>query len=134
MTALKIKQENKIIFDLSDRKYSKSQVKKLLRVSEIKNKREFNNCVIFLHNYIKIGMYTIRLWLPADSSCNWSRLKNYKDFQITIQDNKKIELQEDRRFSSQYWVKNNFFGKLRIKHLVDVIMHCQKLDNLKIFL
>ncbi len=33
-----------------------------------------------------------------------------------------------------YWINDNFFGKLRIKHLVDILFHCKRLDRLKAFL
>jgi len=84
-------------------------------------------------------MYTISLLLPFDSSSTWSKLKDYGDFEVRVSDTSdrkttSINLKKDSRFSNQYWVSKNFFGKLRIKHLVDIILYCRRLDKLKAFL
>lgn len=161
MTAVKAKQENRVILDFSDRKYSKNQIKQSLRKVEILSQyEEGNRSFIFIQNLIKIGMYTIRLWLPGDASPNWIKLKDYNDFAISIHEeqrkpiliikgrsvgpstqfandfvkNNNIELTKDDRFKGQYWVSHNFFGRLHIKHLIDIIYHCQRLNLLKAFL
>ena len=85
-------------------------------------------------NEIKVGMYTIALELPLDGSCNWHKLREYGDFQITIHDTKLIDLQRDSRFQEQSWVKYNCFGQLRIKHLIDIICYVHRLNKLKAFL
>lgn len=85
-------------------------------------------------NRIKVGMYTINMWLNFDLE-GPHRLREFREFEIAIYDGKnQINLKADPRFKSQYWVSYNFFGKLKIKHLIDIIAHCQRLDRLKAFL
>ncbi len=139
MTAIKAHQERRLILDFSGGKYSKNKIKQALRqcsVVSVKQTDERNEYIIF-DNEIKVGMYTIKLHLPFDSSKNWNKLRDYGDFEISIHDRHtgpSIDLARDSRFRTQYWIKYNFFGKLRIKHLIDIIAHCQRLDKLKAFL
>jgi hypothetical protein len=139
MTAIRAHQERRLILDFSGSKYSKNKIKQALRrcsVISVRQTDEDNEYIIF-DNEIKVGMYTIKLLLPFDSSKNWDKLRDYGDFEISIRDKyggPGIDLSRDVRFRSQYWTQYNFFGKLRIKHLIDIIAHCQRLDNLKAFL
>lgn len=139
MTAIKATSESRVILDFNTEKCSKNRIKQELRRCDITSLEEGkkHNEVILYSNEIKIGMYTIVLELPFDSSLNWHKLRDYGDFQISIYDSDHIagiDLKKDIRFKSQYWVSENFFGKLRIKHLIDIIAHCHRLDKLKAFL
>jgi hypothetical protein len=139
MTAIKVKTEKRIILDFSDMHYSKNKIKTALRKTEIVHARINNDFTTVFHNDIKIGMYTIHLHLPFDSSLKWSRLKDYGDFEVSIFDTEdpkdsRIDLKRDQRFRAQYWIAKNFFGKLRIKHLIDMIVYCQRLNKLRAFL
>mgnify|MGYP001549103637 CR=1 FL=1 len=139
MSAIKAKQENKIILDLSNHNVSKNQLKNMLRTLEVRNQYEDQKSTVFINNLIKVGMYTIKLWLPLDASPNWTKLKQYNDLQISIYEendlkNTWIVLHDDSRFNTQYWVYYNYFGKLRIKHLLDILLYCQRLNNLRAFL
>jgi hypothetical protein len=136
MTAIKAKYEGRLVLDFSKGKYSKNKIKQSLRKCEIISSKpgiKPNEVTIF-DNTIKIGMYTIHITLPYDSPATWNNFKQFKDFVIFIEDNKRIDLSEDGRFKYQYWIKNNIFGWLKIKHLVDIIAHCIRLNNLKAFL
>lgn len=140
MTAIRSKLESRIILDFSNGKYSKNKIKQALRQCEVINilEGEDNNEWLVYDNQIKVGMYTIVLHLPLDCPSTYNKLKDYGDFEITIFDTSyrenSINLRKDSRFRDQYWVSHNFFGKLRIKHLVDIISHCKRLDKLKAFL
>lgn len=139
MTAIRAHQERRLLLDFSDGKYSKNKIKQALRqcnVISVKQTDEDDEYIIFA-NEIKVGMYTIKLHLPFDSSKDWNKLRDYGDFEISIHERPggpSINLNTDGRFRTQYWTKYNFFGKLRIKHLIDIIAHCKRLDNLKAFL
>jgi hypothetical protein len=139
MTAIRAHQERRLLLDFSQGKQSKNKIKQALRqcnVVSVKQVDEENEYIVFT-NEIKVGMYTIRLHLPFDSSKNWNKLRDYGDFEISIHDRPNapgINLATDSRFRHQYWAPYNFFGKLRIKHLIDIIAHCKRLDNLKAFL
>src|SRR5271154_3803299 len=143
MTAIKAKVESRTILDFSNGKCSKNKIKRALRQCEFTHckKDAQSNEVIVFRNFIKVGMYTILINLPLDSSSNCSKLKQYGDFEIVIWDNEltffkisAIPLKEDPRFSSQYWVSHNTFGQLRITHLIDIIAHCYRLNKLRAFL
>ena len=98
---------------------------------------ENENEFIIYNNIIKVGIYTITLYFPFDSSPHWRKLKDYGDFHIRIHDTidqkSDIDIKIDSRFKSQYWVSKNFFGQLRIKHLIEIIAYCSRLNNLKAF-
>lgn len=135
MTAIKAKAESRVILDFSNReKCSKSHIRQALRQCEVINWKEDGNELVIYDNQIKIGMYTITLELPFDSADTWRQLKDYGDFQVIIDDGQIIDLKKDGRFSSQDWVSYNFFGKLRIKHLIEIIKRCSRLDKLRAFL
>lgn len=138
MTAIRAHQERRLLLDFSNGKHSKNKIKHALRqckIISIKQTEEDNEYIIF-NNEIKVGMYTIQLHLPFDCSKNWNKLRDYGDFEISVHEGSgpKINLTKDARFRYRYWVSQNFFGKLRIKHLIDIIAHCKRLDNLKAFL
>jgi hypothetical protein len=141
MTAINAKSEVRTILNFSGKKYSKNHIKQSLRKCEIigvERGERINDYILYL-NKIKIGMYTVLLQLPFDSSTNWTRLKDYGDFEIKIYDTDDtnvgaINLKKDARFRHQYWVSKNIFGQLRIKHLIDIIAYCSRLDQLRAFL
>ena len=137
MTAIKAKSQDRVILDFSAGKCSKNRVKQALRQCDVINwdegKEDRNELTIY-ENQIKVGMYTIHLELPFDTPEGWRKLRDYGDFQVTISDGRTIDLKRDGRFKNQYWVSQNFFGKLRIKHLIDIITHCHRLNKLRAFL
>ncbi|HEY5268310.1 MAG TPA: hypothetical protein VII94_04205 [Candidatus Saccharimonadales bacterium] len=135
MTAIKAKQEPRIIFDFSSGKYSKNKIKQILRNCEVVNGSTSKEGVTTIyHNQIKVGMYTLHLCLPYDSPFTWNKLKQFKDFGIDITDPRTIDLRKDIRFRDKYWVMHDSFGNLRIKHLIDIIDHCCRLNKLRAFL
>ncbi len=140
MTAIRSKFESRTILDFSSGKYSKNKIKQALRQCEVINilEGEDRDEWMIYDNHIKVGMYTIALNLPFDCPSTYRKLRDYGDFEISIFDTSSkehcINLQKDSRFKDRYWVSHNFFGKLRIKHLIDIIAHCKRLDKLKAFL
>jgi len=139
MTAIRAHQERRTILDFSSGKFSKNRIKQALRTCNIISiKRcEGRDEYVVLTNEIKVGMYIIRLHLPFDSSKNWSKLSDHGDFEISIHESPSspgVNLSQDKRFASQYWSHRNYFGGLRIKHLIDIIAYCHRLDKLKAFL
>lgn len=136
MTAIRAKSVKRVILDFSTPKCSRYYIMKSLRTCEvigIQESKERPEFTIF-NNEIKVGMYTIELELPIDSSFNWHKLREYGDFQVSIYDTMLIDLEKDIRFKEQPWVAHNFFGQLRIKHLIDIIAYVHRLDKIKAFL
>lgn len=135
MTAIKAKQEPRLIFDFSSGKYSKNKIKQTLRNCEVVRGSISKDGVTTIYlNIIKIGMYTLYIHLPYDCPLTWNKLKQFRDFDVGIADPWTIDLRKDIRFKDQYWVSMNSFGNLRIKHLIDIIDHCCRLNKLKAFL
>jgi hypothetical protein len=139
MTAIKIKEEHTTILDFSTGRCSKNRVRQALQTCEMVSILEGKDItdLTWVINDIKVGMYTVRLYLLPDSAPGYRKLKEHGDFEVIIFDtygHDNIDLQKDGRFNNQYWVSRNFFGGLRVKHLVDIIVHCKRLDKLKSFL
>lgn len=141
MTVIKATSQERVILNFNGKKCSKNHIKRALHQCEIVSveigKTPFE--YVKYDNRIIVGMYCITLFLPFDSPAGWHKLKDYRDFAIVIHDTDKrqargIDLKKDSRFKDQYWVSQNFFGKLRIKHLVDIIAHCHRLHQLRAFL
>ena len=136
MTVVKNMHTLRQVLDFSGEHYSKNQVKKILRaleLSTIEYSKEHGKWII--HNSIKVGMYTIHL--IANPQEGVLKLKDLGVILISIYEgNRKlpITLDKDGRFKHQYWVRNNIDNTFKIKHLIDAIMHCQRLDGLKAFL
>jgi hypothetical protein len=45
-----------------------------------------------------------------------------------------INCEKDYRFKEQNWAPIAYTYNVRIKHLLDIILYCNKLDNLRAFL
>ncbi len=131
MTAIRVHEEPRIICDFSG-KCSKNKIRQTLRACQLTSIEDNT----LYTNQIKVGMYTIFLWLPFDYEGS-HKLKDYRDFAVAIREgssDSNINLKTDPRFKGQYWVSKNSFGQLRIKHLIDIIAHCQRLNRLRAFL
>lgn len=139
MTAIRSHEEPRTVLDFSHGKSSKNKIKQALdtcHLASLEEKRE-NEVILYL-NTIKVGMYIIKIQLPYDL-VGPRKLKEFKDFEIAIYDSldpkaKRIDLKRDSRFRGQEWVSHNSFGNLKMKHLLDAICYCKRLDRLKAFL
>ncbi len=137
MTALRAREKPRTILDFSNFKCSKSGVHKILKTCKIPSLvdgKSLNDFIIY-NNEIKVGIFTITLQFPLDISFDPCNLVDQKDFEIIISENySSVDLKRDSRFKNEYWVNQMFFGKFRIKHLTDAIIHCKRIDQLKAFL
>lgn len=133
MTALRVKEEHRVILDFSHGKYSKNKIKHLLQNCQVSVFEEEDENTI-VENDIKVGMYTVQLHLSFIRLLG--KLKQFGDFEVSIFDcnGHSIDLKKDGRFQDQYWVSSNSSRQLRIKHLVDIISHCKRLDRLRVYL
>jgi hypothetical protein len=141
MTVIKVKdRETRTILDLSGQRYSKNKIKQLLRSLEVESwgRRSDDNSILFIDNQIKIGIFTIYINLALEDGRH-----KLKDFQagmsIVIHEKgqspaKQLRWRENILFKNQYWLAYDTMGQFKIKHLVDAIYHCQRLNNLKVFL
>jgi len=145
MTAVKCKQEYKTLLDFSKskRRVSKNLVKKLLRQVEVTSYREDNKDIIHTSYHIIVDNYKIRLILnplqeygcaaPAHKN---NTLKQYGSFMIELSEKLTTHYKSinprDYRFKTQYWVE--FLRPTRINDLVNAVVYCSRLSNLKAFL
>lgn len=141
MSAIKCKHECKTLLDFSDTKrVSKNLVKQSLRKAEMPSYHSCDNELIHTDYDIIVGMYRIRLKLfLSDQNKSKTKLKDYGSFYIEVSEpyeepgrRKIIWTESDRRFKSQNWScrRNN----MRINDLVNAIIYCNRLNNLKAFL
>jgi len=135
MTAIKITTEHKTILEFSDGKVSRNYVTSRLRSADFLEFTHKDRDSRTYHSYdIKVGLYTIYVDLLHTTSCA-KKLKDYGTFCIRIYEgNKEINLKRDTRFVQESWVKLNHKFKMRAPHLVDAIVFCSRLDNLRAFL
>lgn len=139
MTAIRSHEEPRTVLDFSNGKSSKNKIKQALDHCYLASLEESKDNEVTLYlNTIKIGMYTIEIQLPFDLS-GPRKLKEFKDFEIAIFDSpdpkaKRIDLKKDSRFKGQEWISHNSFGNLKVRHLVEAVAHCKRLDRLKAFL
>ena len=136
MTAIKITTEHKTILDFSDGKASRNSVTSKLRSADFLEYKhsEKGDARTYLNYHVKVGIYDIYVDLCHTKSCA-RKLKDYGTFCVRIwEGEKEINLKRDSRFKSLNWVKLNDKFNMRIPHLVEAIMFCNRLNNLKIFL
>jgi hypothetical protein len=136
MSAIKSKQESKIILNFSDKKLSKKYINDCLKQVEIISSYYCDKLdhLVFRDNDILIGMYKIRLSLLDIFSNNQNNQFKITIFERTAQGDKEISLSRDLRFKCSNWIQSNNNYKLKTKNLVDAIYLCNKLDNLKLYL
>jgi hypothetical protein len=136
MTAIKITTEHKTILDFSDGKVSRNHITNKVRCADF---LEFTHndkydMRTYLSYDIKIGIYTVYVDLLHTASCA-KKLKDYGTFCVRIfEGGKEVNLKRDVRFRTQSWAKDSNKFKMRIPHLVEAIMFCNRLNHLKAFL
>jgi hypothetical protein len=134
MTAIRISGEARTILDFSQGKCSKNKIRQALKTCRLSSLEDGTKGPVLYTNLIKVGLYTVDIQLPLDME-GPHRLKEFKDFEVHIYRGKDcINLKTDPCFKNQCWVDKNAFGQLRVKHLIDVVSHCKRLDKLKAFL
>lgn len=135
MSAIKSTYERKTILDFTDKKITKNYILKSLREANIIQTYYGGrgNGLTYIDNEIGVGMYHIHLSLNMIDGA--TKLREYGKFKISIKEGGKlINLSSDSRFKSQDWVKLNQNNKLKISDLINIIIYCKRLDNLKYFL
>jgi hypothetical protein len=137
MSLCKIKHEQRVILDFSDRSITKNLIQNSIRRAEILGLANVSKTeVLCIENEIKVGPYYIQLVL--DYNENYHKLRDYGLFQIRIfeciKTRQEINTSKDYRFKNLEWIKNNNESKIRIKDLIEVIFYCNRLNKLKAFL
>lgn len=146
MSAIKCRREYKTLLDFSDtdKKISKNLVKQLLRKAEVITYKTDGDYATITSYDIIVGSYRIRLILNtivhyggAAEIQDHKHLKEYGSFFIELHEKKcntytLINTGKDIRFKDQYW--SNFAIDMRTTDLVNAVMHCKRLNQLKAFL
>jgi len=131
MSLIKGRQEDHLLLDFSGKKYSKNKIRKALKGAEVisvVSNGEFN---VYIQYYIKVGMYYVWLWLHPGVK---GKLKDCDSVQWSVSETFKqrtLSPMIDSRFRKEYWVK---LETVTINDLTNIIAHCQRLNNLTIFL
>lgn len=143
MTLIKGKQEFRTILDFTS-KTSKNKIRQALRTVEVFEMTELpdSNSYTFIENSIRVGHYRLQLSFSSlDATLSRKRLRDYGGLRVALYESgnrgkssNNINLKNDKRFSGQYWIRLNQDFKVRMKDLANIIMHLQRLENLKMFL
>lgn len=140
MSAIKSRQESRVILDFTNQKNSKNYIKKCLKKAEVlesEHSEDLSN-IILIENHIIVGMYRLHLLFSSlDATSSRHKLSDYGRFRVAIFEcgqGSEINLKRDPRFKSQNWIKKNSQYKLSIKDLTEIISLCHKMDHLKAFL
>jgi hypothetical protein len=142
MTMVRGKLEHKTILDFSKGKVTRNRIRQALRKTEVIEKIQTKRGLTFRENWIEIGMYRINIIPYAVSTESRRHLREYGGMAINIQESmtplknhyRLIPPHSDDRFKDQYWTELTRTYKIRIKHLIDIIYYCHKLDKLRAFL
>jgi len=142
MTKVRGALEIKTILDFSKGRVTRNRIRQSLRKAEVIEQIQSNKGLTFRENWIEVGMYKINIIPYAISTEPRRRLREYGGIAINILEalnheknhHRLIHPHDDERFKDQYWTDLTKNYKVRIKHLVDIIYHCHKLDKLRVFL
>jgi len=134
MSLIKATRQTTVILDFSN-KVTKNKIKESLRDNIILYTYYNKNKRIIFDNFIKVGDYNIQLVLDDAYDCKPKKLREFSHFQIRLFElGKEINIKTDYRFKKQKWIKDNNEHQLKIRDLVETILYCKRLNNLKIFL
>lgn len=143
MSMLKAKLESKVILDFSKGRVTKNRIRQALRKVEVLEHLKVNGVNTIRDNFIEVGMYRIQITPYALSTERRKHLREYGGIRVVIFD-RSVEhgivywtnttIERDKRFKHQPWTKLNKDYKIRIKHLIDIIYYCHRLNKMRAFL
>ena len=143
MTKVRGKIERRTVLDFGRGKVSKNHIRQALRRAEVPEIIFTNNDCTFIDNCIQVGMYQICIVPKVRSPFEFldspkTKLKDYGGFTIEIFEKtndrlKPINCQKDGRFKEQKWASLAYTYDVRMKHLLEMILHCSRLNNLRVF-
>jgi hypothetical protein len=137
MSLVKAKLKEKDVLNFSSDKISKRYIRQALRRAEVIDIDYSDNDTILINNYITVGMYKIRIIPSQISTTKRTRLKEYGGFCVEVWEQgskeKWIDIRKDPLFRDQNWIEKSWHHGLYITHLVDVILHCSRLNKLRAF-
>lgn len=128
MTAIRI--ESKTILNFScDQKINKHRITKVLRATTPIISISDN---VIYDNDIIVGHYIIRLWNTFPTS-NITH-KKWSHFKFSIYERNRSGIENIINTKTDGRFKNQLEPKVNVKSLSNMIMHCTRLNNLKLFL
>jgi hypothetical protein len=136
MSLVKSKSEIRTILDFSQGEVSKNSIRRALRQVEItQTYKDDSNLPVMISNQIKIGIYTLVISFGGMPNYEVKSLGRCGKLHIVIYEQRGSQLDLiGMKFKNQYWSKLNLQDSLKANHLIDVILHLKRLNNLKVFL
>ena len=142
MTKVRAKLEIKTILDFSKGKVTRNRIKQAIRKTEVIETFQSKNRTILRENCIRVGMYRIDIIPSSVSTESRKYLREYGAFAINIYESmnsqhnhhKLVHPHSDSRFEGQHWITRLKGYNLRIKHLIDIIYYCDRLNKMRAFL
>jgi len=131
MTTVKSIVEHRDILNFNRDSISKSFVRQTIRKTKFDHIVQGEAMTVIVINHITVGMYHIQLCLGAHGGL--------RNFTVQIRDSLNvykgpINLNKDSRFNTQNWSRTSLDNRLNTENLVDIIMHCHRLNKMKVFL
>lgn len=138
MTAIRI--QYKTILDFSNQNINKSQVARAIKTVQLCSSSKEDEFSVY-YNDIVVGMYIVRLFGAPRSELGTKKWENF-GFYIYEAGNsdirafdKWINLRKNPLFNQQYWASSEGnISAIKSKDIVNIIMHCNRLNSLKSFL
>ncbi len=140
MSAHKIKYENKIILDLTDKRIDYKSIDSRLRRMRIVDSYKTEDGKVIIRNAIKIGKYMIFVKSCLDNTFTGKKQPlNY----LSMNDHLKVDITEEhcdglkfcifKYFEGESWYSKYLKGNVAIKDVSNIILFCKKLDDLSAF-
>lgn len=143
MTAIRI--ERKTIIDFSNQKLNRHRVTQALKKATPLVSDEGTVPWLCCDNDIIIGMYIVRLWTTTPmknlTARKWKTF-GFSIYEKTTNGERILDLSKHYLFKSQYWSSCDILNAggeflshgMTTKDLVNIIMHCNRLNSLRPFL
>jgi hypothetical protein len=141
MTAIKTKNKYSTI-DFTNQEISKSSLEKTLKRTKLRSvtRNEDSVSVTLFFVMIKVGIFEIHLNIHDFVGYEFNKdlaLPRAKNFNISIYETNgdfPINLERSNVFKNQDWVSLNTQSNLSIEGVIDAILYCKRISNIKSFL
>lgn len=141
MTAIKTTHKY-ITLDLNKKRFVNSSLSKILediKLTKPSHKKDGVSVALFLTT-IKIGIFNIDLNIRDFTGFSLDKqikLSDIDNFNISIWETNgefPLNLEKSDVFKNQKWIINNYKSKMTVNELIEAIIYCKRVSNIKSFL